>query len=214
MARVVLSVVLVVGIGISVYLARHHENQLYGDPSVELGNCPQNQTINCEVVNTSAWSELFGVPIAAFAAPTYLLLLVLLRRGKRSPEMLSYAFSIGLLTAAYSVLLFYVSSTKIGFLCLWCMRLYAINASIVVLTPIAARRSPWTLLRQTFRDLRTWPHALRFTATVFGVLLVATIAAQQGYRAVLRREAAAERARIESEGGPTIPAVPEEPPPR
>src|SRR5215831_8254487 len=80
-ARVALSLGLLLGIGIAVYLVRHHESQVYGDASIVLANCPQNETVNCEIVNTSRWSELFHVPIAAYALPTYATLLVLVWGG-------------------------------------------------------------------------------------------------------------------------------------
>ena len=63
--------------------------RLFGDASARLANCPQTETINCELVNTSAWSELFGVPIAAYAVPAYLLVLILLWGGRRRPSMLA-----------------------------------------------------------------------------------------------------------------------------
>ncbi len=210
-ARIALSAILAAGIGIGIYLVRHHENQLYGDASVVLGNCPETDTINCEVVNTSAWSELLGVPIAAFAIPTYLLVLGLTWAGTRRREPLAYAFGIGLLTALCSVILFWIAKTQVGFLCAWCMRLYAVNASIPVLAGLAAWRPPGALTGDALRDLRRWPRPMRFTAVAFAALLAATVAVQRGYRAELRREAAAARARIEAAGGPLVPAVPDEP---
>src|SRR5881296_4770774 len=84
---------LVVGTGICLYLTRFHENQMYGDATATLANCPENETTNCEVVNTSGYSEIAGVPISALGIPTYLLLLLLAVRGVRAPRHLSYAFA-------------------------------------------------------------------------------------------------------------------------
>ena len=64
--RLALSAVLVAGFGVSVVLTQHHENRVYGDASVVLANCPETETVNCDTVNTSEWSELFVIPIAAF----------------------------------------------------------------------------------------------------------------------------------------------------
>src|SRR5437867_3379940 len=208
-ARTLLSLLLVCGLGIGSYLAWHHENQLFGDATARLANCPESDTINCELVNTSKWSELFGVPIAAYAIPTYLLVLILVWGSRARPSMLAYAFCIGLLTSLSSLFLLYISKTQIGFLCIWCMRLYAINVSIPVLTALGAWRSPLALVRETLKDLRVWPGVLRFTTAAFLVLVAITVAAQQGYRAELRKRTAEERRRIMSEGGPTVPAVPE-----
>ena len=108
-ARLLLSLVLIAGIGIGIYLSWHHDNQKFGDATARLANCPETVTVNCEIVNTSSWSELFGVPIAAYAVPTYLLTLILIWGGRRRPSMLGYAFCIGLLACAVSALLFYIS---------------------------------------------------------------------------------------------------------
>src|SRR6516164_4075400 len=208
-SRILLTVALVAGLAIAVYLVRHHESQTYGDASVTLANCPQTETVNCEVVNTSAWSELFHVPIAAYAVPTYATLLALLWAGHRRPAFLAYAFGIGLLTTAYSLFLLWVSASRIGFVCLWCMRLYAVNIAVPVLAALAAMRSPRALAAEVLRDLRMRPATLRLAMGVFVGLLIVTIGAQQAYRAELRRDAAAARSKIEKEGGPLLPAVPE-----
>jgi thiol-disulfide isomerase/thioredoxin/uncharacterized membrane protein len=187
----------------------HHENQVYGDATLALANCPESETVNCDLVNSSRWSEIAGVPIAALALPTYLLLLLLLAASSRAPETLGYVFCVGLLTVAYSAALFFVSKILVGYLCLWCMRLYAVNLSIPILAALAARRAPAALVASTFRDLKNWPPPMRRTAVAFGALLALTIAGDQALRSHVRAIAAAERARIESEGGPTVPAVPE-----
>jgi thiol-disulfide isomerase/thioredoxin/uncharacterized membrane protein len=204
-----LAVALLAGLGIASYLVAHHENQVYGDATLALANCPESETVNCDLVNSSRWSEIAGVPIAALALPTYLLLLGWLVASSRAPETMGYAFCVGLLTVVYSAVLLIVSKVLIGFLCLWCMRLYAVNLSIPILAFLAARRSPAALVASTFRDLTTWPRPLRRSAAAFVVLLALTIAGDQALRFHVRAVAAAERARIESEGGPTVPAVPE-----
>jgi thiol-disulfide isomerase/thioredoxin/uncharacterized membrane protein len=206
----VLAAILLAGLGIASYLAVHHENQVYGDATLGLANCPQTELVNCDIVNTSSWSEVAGLPIAALAIPTYLLLLGLLAVSRRAPESMAYAFCVGALTVLYSVALFFISKTMVGYLCLWCMRLYAVNLSIPVLTALAARRSPKSLVIATLRDLRFWPLPMRKTAIAFVALLALTVAGDLALRSHLRGVAAAERAKVLREGGPTVPAVPTE----
>jgi thiol-disulfide isomerase/thioredoxin/uncharacterized membrane protein len=213
-ARLLLSALLVAGIGIAVYLTRHHENQVYGDASLTLANCPQTAAIDCEAVNTSAWSELFGVPIAALALPTYLLALILLWRGRREPRLTSYLFGIGVLAVVYSAYLYYVSAVRIGFLCAWCLRLYAINLAVPALAAVAAWRSPLRLAADVGRDLLAWPRPLRAAAAVFAALLGVTIAVQQSYRGILRaatRQAAADAGPASGTLDPIGAFVPPEP---
>jgi thiol-disulfide isomerase/thioredoxin/uncharacterized membrane protein len=210
-ASALLALLLVAGLGAAGYLVAHHENQVYGDATLSLANCPQTETVNCDIVNASSWSEIAGVPIAAFAIPTYVLLIGLLAVSGRQPAALAYVFAIGLLAAGYSAFLFFISKTQIGFLCLWCMRLYAVNLSIPILAAFAARRSPGALVVSALRDLRVWPVPMRRAAAAFAVLLALTVAGDRALRSHVRAIAAAERERIEREGGPTVPAVPPEP---
>jgi thiol-disulfide isomerase/thioredoxin/uncharacterized membrane protein len=206
--RSALTLLLASGILVSTLLTYHHENRMYGDATAVLANCPNTETVNCETVNTSAWSELFGIPIAAFAIPTYLLVLILLWSRREAARLLAYAFCIGILTTFYSLFLFYVSSTKIGFICLYCVSLYGVNVAIPLLTLAAARRSPLSMIRETFSDLVAWPRTLRVTAGLFVALLLSTVGVQEAYRVHVRRAAAEERERIEQEGGPLVPAGP------
>ena len=166
-----LAAALVAGTGICLYLTRFHENQLYGDATATLANCPESETTNCEVVNTSGYSEFAGVPISALGIPTYLLLLALIGMARRRPRVVGYIFTIGFLTVLYSAYLYYVSEVKIGFLCLWCFRLYCINAGIPVLAGLAAWRNPVQLLRETFLDLGRFAPEVRMAAATFVVLL-------------------------------------------
>jgi thiol-disulfide isomerase/thioredoxin/uncharacterized membrane protein len=209
LAAVLLVAALLAGMGIASYLVVHHENQVYGDATLTLGNCPQTETVNCDLVNSSRWSELLGLPIAALALPTYLLLIGLIVASSRTPETMAYVFCIGVATVMYSLTLFVISKTLVGYLCLWCMRLYAVNLAIPILAGVAARRSPVALVATTFRDLRRWPPRLRKAALAFVALLALTVVGDRVLRSHVRSVAAAERERIEREGGPTVPAVPD-----
>ncbi len=191
--RVILTLTLLAGVSIGLYLTAHHDSQLYGDKAFKLENCPQTETVDCEAVNTSDWSELAGTPIAAFAVPFYLLVIVLLWSGVRNERAISYAFALGLAATAVSATLFYVSKVKIGFLCLWCMRLYGINVAIPVLAVVIAWRSPLALLAETFADLTRWPKALQLTAAGFAALVATTVAGERLYRSHVH-EAARQRA--------------------
>lgn len=212
-ARVLLSLLLIFGLGVSVYLTLHHESQLYGDGSVSLDNCPRTETIDCELVNTSDWSEVLGVPIAALPVPTYLLLLLLIWRAPRCSSFDAYAFGIGVATTLYSGFLLYVSKFEIGFLCLWCAGLYAVNGATPLLAAVAARRGPGSLLGEIFHHLFAWPPTLRFCAGIFVFLLVSMLAVQQTYRASLLRKAVDQLATIVVESGPVERVLPNNPAP-
>jgi thiol-disulfide isomerase/thioredoxin len=67
------------------------------------------------------------------------------------------------------------------------------------------------MIGQTARDLRAWPRPLRRAAIGFVALLALTVVGDQALRSHVRAVAKAERARMQREGGPIVPAVPPEP---
>jgi len=196
-ALVLLGAILCVGIAIGIYLTRFHEIEMYGDRSATLSNCPRTETTNCEVVNTSGYSEIAGIPISALAIPSYLLLLILVARVWRRPRLLSLVFVSGLLLLLYSLYLFYVSRVVIGYLCIWCFRLYMINAGIPLLAALAAGRNPALMMREVLRDIRRAAPEVRQTVFIFAALLIATLSIDRIYRSGLTR-VAPESASIEA----------------
>ncbi len=188
-ALVLLGAILCAGIAIGIYLTRFHEIEMYGDRTATLSNCPRTETTNCEVVNTSGYSEIAGVPISALAIPSYLLLLILAARAWRRPRLLSLVFASGLVLLLYSLYLFYVSRVVIGYLCLWCFRLYMINAGIPLLAALAAGCGPALMMREVLRDIRRAAPEVRQAVLVFASLLIATVSIDQIYRSGLTRVA-------------------------
>ena len=90
--------------------------------------------------SASEWSELFGVPLAAYGVAGYLalaVLTVLTLRGRRELQAVLIAAGAG--TVLLSAFLFYVSKVQLGFVCSWCLRMYAANLGILVLSALAGR---------------------------------------------------------------------------
>ena len=185
------------GAWIGVFMTQHHEVQLYGseqDQAGHLWGCQESELVNCDLVNTSDWSELFGVPQFTWAIPTYLamgLLAGLLATGRR--QYGPYLFAMGTWCALYSVFLGYISYVELGYICLWCTRLYGINFVIPLLA--------W------FSGGVSRPFEVQAGSVFAGVFLVAAVGSigwQQAYRADLL------------EGTPALTALPaddEVPPP-
>ncbi len=181
-ALYLLTLFLLIGTGIAGYLTWHHENQMYGSANVALANCPETQTTNCEIVNTSQYSELFGVPLAALAIPVYLLLLGLIFFRQRSREDMQSVFAIGILLSLFSVYLYYVSTIKVGFLCLWCLRLYLIHFMCPLLSGIYLRKKPTLRHNSSVFTLQ----AQKWNLAMALVLLAGTVGLQKVYRATLK----------------------------
>ena len=88
---------------------------------------------NCESVNTSQYSEIFGIPIALLGAGAYLVIIVLLLLENRSEIMHEYSpmlvFGISLIGVIYSIYLTYIEIVVLRAICPYCV----ISAIVLVL---------------------------------------------------------------------------------
>jgi protein-disulfide isomerase/uncharacterized membrane protein len=117
----------VLGVAVSAYLTQLHLRHLAtGAPSL----CNFSQTLNCDVVNTSPWSELFGTPISHLGTLFYLgmaaLSTVALLKPALQKRLHGYMLLGALFAVGYSLFLGAVSM-QLGALCLFCASLYVVN---------------------------------------------------------------------------------------
>jgi len=135
--------VLLFGIFIGLLMTWHHDQQLFGSGiGGELVGCVESAEVNCDAVNTSDYSEMFGIPIATFAVPFYggiLALVIQALRRKQGARALVIVAGVG--AVLYAVFLFYISKTQLGFVCAWCLRSYLVNLAILVLALLGGRPS-------------------------------------------------------------------------
>jgi protein-disulfide isomerase/uncharacterized membrane protein len=99
--------------------------------------CSVSATFDCDKVNTSTYSELFGIPVATlgsgFYAAVALMAVLALRVGTaerytRAAHLVAFG---GLVSVGYSMFLAWASAT-LGAWCLFCISLYGLNALILV----------------------------------------------------------------------------------
>jgi uncharacterized membrane protein len=115
--RQTLVLLAVVGIGIALYLTLYKVGVI-GVLSCSVGSC--------ETVNTSKWSVLMGIPIAAWGLAAYAALLVLAMAGSSEVREASVPIACMLVAlAAWSVLfsawLTYLELFVIHAICIWCV---------------------------------------------------------------------------------------------
>ncbi|MFK7931525.1 MAG: thioredoxin domain-containing protein [Myxococcota bacterium] len=175
------------GIGISIYMTMHHEVYMYGGPQDQfaIAGCEATEGVSCDIVNTSAWSEVFGVPTFTWAIPTYLALIwaaVRVMMGRRNSLWLLVLGGVG--TCLFSAFLYYISVVELKYICLWCMRLYGINAAVLILSVACALPlggASWPKMPR--------PMSLGLVAGVFVAATAISIGVQQMYRATLLGDA-------------------------
>lgn len=99
---------------------------------------------DCEAVNTSIYSELFGIPVAAFGAAGYLAILLATLLENRSPFFQEWAsiagFGLALVGFLYSAYLTYIELFVIFKICPYCVASAVIMTAIFALTSIRLRK--------------------------------------------------------------------------
>ena len=131
-ARIATIVLSLIGIALSFVALQQHVVYVNGfetGPSF----CHINAHFNCEAVNASEWSSVFGIPVASYGIFFYTILLIgsvcATTRG-RILSLQTWAGIVLLLSAIatlLSIALFAISEIFIGALCLMCIALYLVN---------------------------------------------------------------------------------------
>ncbi len=137
--------VLLVSTGLAGWLAWSHLHLTHGVGAFESG-CSIDATFDCDKVNTSDWSELFGIPISLYALPVYTAMawfagigLQQSRRGARARGLLTVLAGLNLAVSLYLLL---VMAVELGAFCAFCITLDALHllGFILVLLPPGGRR--------------------------------------------------------------------------
>lgn len=91
--------------------------------------CAISASINCDIVNASSYSEVFGIPIAWWGTFYYGLLAIMCLMGssrKRDRRAtVSFAWFMALAGIPYVLFLLYVSWNILGVFCIECIGMYA-----------------------------------------------------------------------------------------
>ncbi len=98
---------------------------------------------DCYTVNTSRYSEIYGIPIALFGMLAYLTILLLLVFERRHPLLQEYAplavFGISLAGTLYSAYLSYIEAAVLHAWCPYCV-LSAIVITLIFLLSLPRLR--------------------------------------------------------------------------
>ena len=95
---------------------------------------------NCESVNTSQYSEVFGIPIALLGAGAYLIMIILLMLESLGSIWKEYGplivFGLNLIGVLYSIYLTYIEIAVLKAICPYCVISAVILVVILVLSAI------------------------------------------------------------------------------
>lgn len=96
--------------------------------------CDLNEMFNCDIVNRSKFSELFGIPVALMGLAGYVLLIALSLRSNRTFRLLRLLCSLGGL--GFALYLAYIEEFILGTWCLLCIGSLIAIAGITALSAI------------------------------------------------------------------------------
>ena len=98
--------------------------------------CDFGQALNCDIVNRSAYSEIFGIPVALIGMVGYGAvagLATVYRERRETPHLLFCGSAVGL---AFALYLTYIEGHVLGVWCILCLSSLALIATITVVTSL------------------------------------------------------------------------------
>jgi uncharacterized membrane protein len=120
------------GVAVASYLTYSH----YAHVMVA---CP---TSGCETVQSSAYSEVFGIPVGLLGLVAYLVILAALVAPLETSRWL--VLGVALSGFVFSTYLVLVQAFRIGAFCTWCLASDAIVALIVIVALLRVRTAEGT----------------------------------------------------------------------
>lgn len=132
-----IAVLSVVGMVVSSISLFHH----YG--SSKSSFCDFGNTFNCDMVNRSIYSTVFGIPVALIGILGYALLLVLatVYRDKNDAAIMLLVASVAGL--GFAIYLTYIEGFVLGVWCILCLSSFACILGITALSSRLAARAMW-----------------------------------------------------------------------
>ncbi len=137
------AIIHVIGILVSLYLIYHHYAYQFGGDTQSF--CSISGKVDCDVVNTSRFSEFLGIPLSVYALTYHLMAIIVSIFAMNSmyvaKDVLLLLTTLGGFTVFTSVLLFIISLTQLKTLCIMCMSLYAVDIATFFTALIAWKKA-------------------------------------------------------------------------
>jgi protein-disulfide isomerase/uncharacterized membrane protein len=141
--------------------------------------CSVNDVVNCDIVNASSYSELFGIPVAVWGFLFYLtavLYSACIRFSKKERRTaLSFIWAFSLFGVLWNVRMAYIAVGILHAVCLTCLSQYLISIFLAVAFTFAGRFS----LHERFRPIfskKVFAHAVTLLI-IFGIGYVFALSA-------------------------------------
>ncbi|HKH88932.1 MAG TPA: vitamin K epoxide reductase family protein [Acidimicrobiales bacterium] len=158
-------VVSVLGVALATYLTYTHYATATGAPSVcPLGGVGGNSVVNCQLVLTSGWSSIFGLPVALFGAVFFLFMTVInLPMMWRSTSMWLARIRLYAAVAGMAMVLYLVGVELLALhhICIYCTGVHLLQFALFMLVITGWNDTGWAAAQWADEDERS---ALRLSA--------------------------------------------------
>lgn len=118
------------GLWSSYRLTAHHLDVKYGEAATD-AFCTINEKFDCTAIINSEFSEIKGVPVSLIGLVTYGVTAALggaaFQQTRTGRGAMSYVFGLSILSVFFSAFLAFISYTRLGAFCPYCLSLYAVN---------------------------------------------------------------------------------------
>ena len=130
----VIMILSILGFFVSLYLIKNHYAQ-----TAEGALCDLGETVSCSLVNTSIYSELFGIPVALLGAIWFFFLFMMARKVLEKDDIIPLIFIwsiFGFLFAIYMV----IAEIILRAICPFCTVIHVIVLMVLVLSYIIYKK--------------------------------------------------------------------------
>ncbi len=129
------------GMYLGVYLTDVHYKLENNEEIEETLPCALHPSFDCDLINSSVYSEMFGIPIAMFGFFFYLTVfavsLFALWKPIHAEVPLVITHGLTIFSIFFSLYLFYIAKFVIGALCPYCIMMYGVNTGLFIATKIS-----------------------------------------------------------------------------
>ena len=133
------------GMYLSAYLTDVHYKLENNQEVEETLPCTLHASFDCDKVNSSVYSEVFGIPIALlgffFYAAVFGVVIFALWKPAHAEVPLIVTHGLTIFSIFFSIYLFYIAKFVIGALCPYCIMMYGVNAGLFITTKISVGKT-------------------------------------------------------------------------
>src|SRR3989338_8926538 len=154
MQKIVITMIILslIGLATSIYLVQNHYNPPLGGSGCDFG-----EVVSCSLVNTSIFSELFGVSVALFGALWFILLLIILYKARKEQKKHALTIFLWHILGLLSVIYLVIAEFILQAICPYCTLVHIIIITQLILSFIILKKLNIPLnIKKMLQQAKPW----------------------------------------------------------